>query len=657
MIADPKAFSEGRLERLHTSEEVLVFDAGDCASVHTVPNVPSMFALPRFPGTVPQQLCLVSAEVQHKACCIMAFLQSMLHTRMLVASEIRSYQNTLLSWIGYRSFSKTATKARGMHVLLNITMCKLTVIDSLYRQQSLITVNHHAEHYSLTPSPTLQSDVREGHFNAVKVPLSAAALFRCIEVLDTVYIRTASRRKAWLALSKKADHEHLLAESGTAFEPPPNPFLDEQKTTQNESKSKTVCDECRSLRAENPSHPICDRKLPRCSTCEANASRCSYPTIRYRGEKCKQCYEANRYCDLEEPTCSRCKNYDLLCSFGGDPTWTGNVGDGSENSMSQTRLLKHQHALKMANAGYNAAFQAFKRAFLEDVLDRGYQSGPDRAKAIKAKGKLAFPAWLKFIEQWKIGETHFIDAYSGMTQPYFESRSDWENRFPFLLSPDAIQPLCVYEGETAIHVVSNMLPTTWCLNKLKHVYGPVLLHLVWQLSQATSSEQRLVVHRKIDHLYLIRLQLPFRRSARMQLDPQDPLIASVQTQNNAGIANPENCLAIKRPWALQSDNSSFSRFGRPADSKAPYKEFPLHSKIEAVVSQIEEGYSYTFNRIEGAVYLFNWQNRPVEWTWDDNRRFYSAMLERMIEDCNKDYETTCTVSCNKHHARTSLTNV
>ncbi|KAI7320927.1 hypothetical protein KC315_g9291 [Hortaea werneckii] len=455
----------------------------------------------------------------------------------------------------------------------------LEVADySLYMGKELVTVTLHAGHYSLTPSPTLQSDVREGHFNAVKVPLSAAALLRCTEVLDTVYIRTASRRKAWSALSKKADHEHLLAESGTAFEPPPNPFLDEQKTTQNESKSKIIC-----------------------------------------------------------------KKYDLLCSFGGDPTGTGNMDVGSESFRSQIRPLKRQHALKMTNAGYNAAFQAFKRAFLQDTLDREYQSGAERAQALRARGELVFDAWLDFIERWEIGESHFVDAYSGMNQPYFESRSDWEARFPFLLSPDAIQPLCVSEGKPAIHVVSNMLPTTWCLNKLKHIYSPVLLHLVWQLSQATASEQRLVIHRKIDHLYLIRLQLPFRRSARMQLDPQDPLIASVQTQNNAGIADPDNCLAIKRPWALQSDNRTFSKFGRPADSRAPYKEFPLHSKIEAVVSQIEERYSYTFKRIEGAVYLFNWENRPVEWTWDDNRRFYSVMLERMIEECNKDYETTCTV--------------
>lgn len=622
VVIDLESFEEGHMDRVRNAgQEWLTLEVADCVSVHTVPNVPSVFVLPVLPDIVPQDICLVPAEVQHKACHIMAFLQSMFHARVLARYDVPSYQGALLNWIGYRSFSRVALRTKGIAILSDVNFRKLTIIDSLYMGKELVTVTLHAGHDSLTPSPTLQSDVREGHFNAVKVPLSAAALLRCTEVLDTVYIRTASRRKAWSALSKKADHEHLLAESGTAFEPPPNPFLDEQKTTQKESKSKIMCDECRSLRADNHYHPICDRKLPKCSTCETNASRCSYPIIRYKGEKCKQCHDANRYCDLEEPTCSRCKKYDLLCSFGGDPTGTGNMDVGSESFRSQIRPLKRQHALKMTNAGYNAAFQAFKRAFLQDTLDREYQSGAERAQALRARGELVFDAWLDFIERWEIGESHFVDAYSGMNQPYFESRSDWEARFPFLLSPDAIQPLCVSEGKPAIHVVSNMLPTTWCLNKLKHIYSPVLLHLVWQLSQATASEQRLVIHRKIDHLYLIRLQLPFRRSARMQLDPQDPLIASVQTQNNAGIADPDNCLAIKRPWALQSDNRTFSKFGRPADSRAPYKEFPLHSKIEAVVSQIEERYNYTFKRIEGAVYLFNWENRPVEWTWDDNRRF------------------------------------
>ncbi|KAI6970663.1 hypothetical protein KC332_g1746 [Hortaea werneckii] len=396
---------------------------------------------------------------------------------------------------------------------------------SLYKGGSLVAVTSHAGHYSLDPSQTLQEDVQAGLFNTVRVPLSAAALLRCIEVLDTVYVRTGSRRKAWLALSKKADHENVLAENGTAFTPLPNTPLDEDMT----------------------------------------ASR------------------------------------------------------------------------------YKAGYIAFRNAILQDVLDQEYLSVARKTQALDNKRGLVFDEWLTFVEQWKIGESEFVDAYSGITQSYFETKSDWEARFPFLLSPDAVQPLCIHEGEPAIHVIPNMLPTTWCLNKLKHIYGPILLHLMWQLSHASASEQRLVIHRKIDHLYLIRLQLPFKRSTRMQLDPQDPLIASVQTQNNSGIANADNCLAIKRPWALQSDNRSFSKFGRPADSKARFKEFPLQSKVEALVLQIEERYNYTFNRIEGAVYLFNWENRPVEWTWDDNRRFYSVMLERMIEECNKDYETTCTV--------------
>lgn len=172
---------------------------------------------------------------------------------------------------------------------------------------------------------------------------------------------------------------------------------------------------------------------------------------------------------------------------------------------------------------------------------------------------------------------------------------------------------------------------------------------MWQLSHSSASEQRLVIHRKIDHLYLIRLQLPYKRSSRMNLDPEDPLIVSVQTQNTAGIANPDECLKIKRPWALQSDNKTFSKSGRPTESRARVREFPLQSKVEALVLQIEERYNYAFKRIEGAVYLFNWDNRPVEWTWDDNRRFYSVMLERMIEECNKDYETTCTVSFPIYH--------
>ncbi|KAI7217605.1 hypothetical protein KC333_g4116 [Hortaea werneckii] len=592
--------------------------------LHTVPNIPSVFAPQAFPDLVAHDVCFVAPELQQKACRIMVFLQSMLHTRMIMRSGVRVYQNALLEWIGYRSFSKVAMKGK----------------DSLYKGGSLVAVTSHAGHYSLDPSQTLQKDVQAGFFNTVRVPPSAAALLRCIEVLDTVYVRTGSRRKAWLALSRKADHENGLAENGTAFTPLPNLALSEDLTAYNKPRSRTMCDECRRLRSENPSHPLCDRKLPQCSACEASALPCSYPGKKPPGSKCDECRRLKRYCNLEEPTCSTCRDYGLRCTYDGDAA----VGTGGTNAeLRASKSLKRLHRSRMRNAGYQASYIAFRNVFLQDVLDQEYPSGARKTQALDNKKSLVFDAWLTFMEQWKIGESEFVDAYSGVTQPYFESKSDWEARFPFLLSPDAIQPLCVYEGELAIHVVSNMLPTTWCLNKLKHIYGPILLHLMWQLSHSSASEQRLVIHRKIDHLYLIRLQLPYKRSSRMNLDPEDPLIVSVQTQNTAGIANPDECLKIKRPWALQSDNKTFSKSGRPTESRARVREFPLQSKVEALVLQIEERYNYAFKRIEGAVYLFNWDNRPVEWTWDDNRRFYSVMLERMIEECNKDYETTCTV--------------
>lgn len=118
VVTDLESFEEGRLARLRrATQEFLTLEVADCVSVHTVPDVPSIFSLPILPDIVPQELSLVPSEVQRKACRIMAFLQSMFHARILARHEILSYQGALLDWIGYRSFSKVALRTKGMVVL------------------------------------------------------------------------------------------------------------------------------------------------------------------------------------------------------------------------------------------------------------------------------------------------------------------------------------------------------------------------------------------------------------------------------------------------------------------------------------------------------------------------------------------------------------
>ena len=190
------------------------------------------------------------------------------------------------------------------------------------------------------------------------------------------------------------------------------------------------------------------------------------------------------------------------------------------------------------------------------------------------------------------------------------------------------------------------------LNALKLAWGPKLIQLISRLCNAKSPAEWGPILLEIQHLYLIRRQMHWERRSRLELSPDDPTIPSVIAQTTAGRADPQACRTIKRPWEFAGGGHA----GQRKSMKTRGEEaFPHLAKVKRIVAQIETRYSIELPRIEGAIYLFNWQNRPALWSWEANRRFYGRMLATMAERCNRHFDLTCSVSIFWNTFKLSLT--
>ncbi|KAK3636436.1 hypothetical protein LTR56_014223 [Elasticomyces elasticus] len=303
------------------------------------------------------------------------------------------------------------------------------------------------------------------------------------------------------------------------------------------------------------------------------------------------------------------------------------------NFKSKPRLRRDLHP-------YVRAYTNFAQALKQDAKDRKRQAEKSGTEAKKSLPVCPKAAWAEFQAKWKIDREGWVDAYTGQRHQWTEHSG--ESRYPFAFSPDAENALVVEDDETGIHVLSNLVPTSLTWNYLKHKYGASLIVLIARLRRSTTGPERAELMLWIHHLYLIRLQLPHSRADRLDMDPNDPTIASVIEQGKVGAADAQACLAITRPWNVQGCTSLDHSKSRDPDSRE--HDFPHFDKVERVIAQIETVAGRRFRRINEAVYLFDPASTPSRWSWEHNRRYYAVTLRNMTRECNRHFITTATVT-------------
>jgi hypothetical protein len=213
---------------------------------------------------------------------------------------------------------------------------------------------------------------------------------------------------------------------------------------------------------------------------------------------------------------------------------------------------------------------------------------------------------------------------------------------PFGMVFDALNPVHVLQGSMVNHAPDNLVPTAIFLNYLRHYYAPLLLPLVALLCRAPSREEMERISEKINHLYLIAMQFAHSLKGRQSRLGDASTIDPINQQHSSGIADPEACLKIEKPWLLFQSHDIFanSRYGT---SKRNVTDVKMDiERLEAFITEVEAHFDQKLPRAHGAVYLFDPATTPAQWDWKSIQQFYTFRLRILTWHCNVQYPTTCT---------------
>ncbi|KAF7188154.1 hypothetical protein HII31_10439 [Pseudocercospora fuligena] len=591
----------------------------DLVQCHTTPDLPRNFRAGHIPDLLNPDECGFTHEQQLRAIQVMQWLQSMCHGRVFgtirilsPGSAIHAYKESLLNILGCRYTQNTKRSLR----------------DNIYDGGEMYRVKRHQTHFSVEPM--------WANFSTIRVPLSVPALIRVIEVMESNWLNTADEQLAWESGAIRADFEEELWRDN---EPAP-------ETCQPSDRPRTVklCRKCFTPTQASKMEQHGEELL--CPHCVPAAA--SLPKVLPPPQSCTQCQTEGSACDGKKPVCTSCDILDQDCSYEQDLDEGSDVPQNLDDlTIEQKATIREQKALVKESSAYRAARYTFDRAFMRDAYDRSYSSDEARNAAFKLRSSMLDRGWLLFCEKFEITKDGWYDVYSRKHRPFTESD---ESRYPWQMSVDARFSVTIDDADQpSTHAVEHLAPTCLLFNSLKDIFDALIIGLFAELCNDPVEERVRQIQTKIDHLYLMRMQVPWERAKRLEMAANDPLIRAVQEQAAKGEADPESCARILEPWQIGS-TEIFSpdektvvtkeRFiGRSLTSKRA-KEFPNLTTVEKILDEIESDLVVKFHRVQGTVYLFNPSNAPAQWNWVANRRHYSYKTVWMTRASNKDYITT-----------------
>ena len=214
---------------------------------------------------------------------------------------------------------------------------------------------------------------------------------------------------------------------------------------------------------------------------------------------------------------------------------------------------------------------------------------------------------------------------------------------------DAIKPVVVCEQPAVhtakepsatsvlnrIHEKSNMLSTMLFLQDLKGQHTPSSLRLTADLVSIPPDHPNRDSLMMISyHLYLIRLQFPYERQPRLDMDIVPGDIEAYEKQAIDGNADPERCADILKAWKIR---------GVTSDAAALATPIPGDEDVERVIGQMEEHFGRKIPRYGNAPYPFDHVVKPKVWSKGHLYCLIRECLRVMMCWCNRLRVTKCTV--------------
>lgn len=177
----------------------------------------------------------------------------------------------------------------------------------------------------------------------------------------------------------------------------------------------------------------------------------------------------------------------------------------------------------------------------------------------------------------------------------------------------------------------------------------LLIRLVIALCRTSDPDEQAAILRRVDHVYLIRAQIPYSNRLRLAIEPDSDLLRAFEKQMGSGFANKGDCVASGAQfWSVLGGHKRSRYDTKFPGQRDPRNEFPDQAKIERILESIDQRCVSESRpmipRISGVPYPYDIGSAPLRWRWTDLIRIFSLHLNVLTAECNRHYHTTCTVS-------------
>lgn len=232
------------------------------------------------------------------------------------------------------------------------------------------------------------------------------------------------------------------------------------------------------------------------------------------------------------------------------------------------------------------------------------------------------------------GSSQWQDGY--LTSPITETQG------PMACSVEALMPLVWKDGVPREHVASNMILTKLYANQLAGSYPPIILPLLHRLDASRSEEERNMLLERIDHIHIIRSQIPWSGVDRLSSDFDRDFIEDFQRQCSTGIATLTGSQHISEQ---DSESSSYLwRLSRkPGWDKRTQDQLPELAAVQKFVIDLEAQMGHPIRKINDVPFPFRGGPEYQGWTWVQLYAHFASRLEQLMTNCNVRSRKTVTL--------------
>lgn len=190
-----------------------------------------------------------------------------------------------------------------------------------------------------------------------------------------------------------------------------------------------------------------------------------------------------------------------------------------------------------------------------------------------------------------------------------------------------------------------MVSTALYLNLLKGIFPPIVLkiiHMIYNTSQEDTEARRELIKR-LDHIYLIRLQVPYKKKDRFTHSMKPQSFDDFMRQCQSGIASSSgsNKIPNGKLWNYKGFGKMRSAGTLTDDSIS--SPFPQLKEVKEILLKLEHTTGQKLHRISGVPYPFQGGPEPRVWSWGILYQFLGLRLRVLRWACNKRWAADLTV--------------